>query len=429
MKKFFAVLMVLLMANGVMAQMRYDSASIDPTYIESGDDVDIFVKFHEGLTKRDIYSANPDNVVSTGASKYYYFTTIEAEDQTTSKYILIKKGLKNIGRLFTGESWTSHFEVHVADDAPATEYTLSFKVKKSLDEDLKNPETVLSRDISFEVKGEPKFTLTSDSLLNAGETKDFKIVVSNVGGGIAKKVTVSLNATHPLTVLKSSSINAGDLVGKKSAQLSYELYIDSAADSKAYTIPVVITYVDRSGNEISIKDSLGVKVQGLSEITAAMIEQQELRQNKEGAVSVEVINKGFVDAKFLSIEVVDTKDYEVTSAKEIYIGNIASDDFESEEFTVKIAEGVSGKIPLKVRVTYVEENNNQQITKDFDLQINVLSDEEYKILHPSADTTSQILGFVLIVPAAIVAYVVIWLLFKLVGAITNYIDKKLFRKG
>lgn len=429
-----AVMTVLAIAAiPAMGQVKFDSVSMDPPHIEPGMDVDVNVKFHEGpAAKRNIYespSNNKERIPLGEDADSTYRVAISPKDEATGQYIVIKEGERNVGHMFQGETWTTPFEIHVADNAPPTNYTLSFTVYKSSMNYTGGPEeVVLSNDITLDVSGTPKFTVDSDTQATAGETKDFKVSVGNVGGGIARHVYVSLNATAPLTVLKSSSVYVGDMSGQSSNNVVYQLYVDSSASPKAYSVPIEVRYTDRDGNVQTMTKQLGVKVQGVPHVMASLDSFDDMTGGSTGKVTISVANKGFVEANFLSIDLLDTDKYTVVSKSEAYIGNLASDDFQSEDFRIQVKDGAEGKIPLKVKVTYTEENNNAAHTEESDLPMNVLSTADYQKAHPSASGTQQLLEYLLIVPVLVIAYIALWLVMKVVGSLTGLMDRKIFRK-
>jgi hypothetical protein len=433
MKKNFVLVfgLMMLVAQSVSAQLLLDSMYTNPIYIEAGDNVNIYVKFHEEPSTWKLTSVPSKSGERQPVGKdknVYYLARIVPVDDITKTQVLLKIGERDVGFLNYGESWTTPFEIRVTDNAPATIYGFEFQVLKT-DIQKKAPlEVVMTRRFNLTVEGEPKFAITSDSQVTAGETKNFKVTVSNVGGGIVKHVTVDLNATSPLTVLKSSSQYIGDMSGKVYKDIIYELNIDSAASPKSYTIPVDVKYTDRSGTSQTVKKTLGVKVQGMPMVTASLDSFDDFMAEATGTVTVSVVNRGFIDAKFLSVELVDTKDYTVTSNSDVYIGNLASDDFEKEDFTIKVAEDVSGKIPLNVKVTYTEENNNQMHVKDELLELNVMTEEEYYKKHPKQNGLQQAKTVLIAIPGIVVAYIVLWLLLKIVGSITGFIDRHVFKR-
>ncbi|MFH0862051.1 MAG: hypothetical protein V1875_03380 [Candidatus Altiarchaeota archaeon] len=427
------MMMLMLTAYPAMGQVKFDSVSMDPPHIEPGMDVDVNVKFHEGPSpKRNIYessSNNKERIPLGENADSTYRATIAPKDEATGQYILIKEGERTVGHLFQGETWTTPFQIHIADNAPPTNYTLTFSIMKgSLNYTGGPEEPILSKDITIDVSGVPKFAVDSDNQLTAGETKAFKVSVGNVGGGIARHVYVSLNATAPLTVLKSSSVYVGDMSGQSSNNVVYQLYVDSAATPKAYSIPLEVRYTDRDGTIQTMTKNLGVKVQGIPRVMASLDSFDDMKAGTKGKVTISIANKGFVEAKFLSLSIQDTDKYTVISKSDAYIGNLASDDFQSEDFNILVKEGVEGKIPIMVRVSYTEENNNQVHSEDDELQMNVLGAPEYDRLHPAENGSQQMLGYLMIVPVLIISYIGIWLLMKIVGVVTGFLDRKIFRK-
>jgi len=430
MRKIVAAAVLLMLASCASAQAKYDSASIEPPYIEPGDTVTINVKFHEGLTKREIYVtpvSNGERLPIGEKADTAYYAVLVPKDEATRRYVLIKEGERPIGHLFAGETWTAPFEIQVLDGAPTTNYTLTFRLTRGSLEGF-GREVALTRDITIVVNGAPKFTADSDSELTAGQTKSFMVAIGNVGGGTARQVTVTLNATSPLTVLKASGQYLGDMNGIASAKLYYDLYVDSTASPKAYTLPVEIKYTDREGNQQTVGKTLGVKVSGKPNVMASIDSFDDMKAGMTGKVTVSVANKGFVEAKFLSLSLLDSDKYTVASKSDVYIGNLASDDFQSEDFRVNVADGIKGKVPLKVRVSYTEENDNEVHTEEFELPVTVMSPEDYDKAHPTTDSRGQLIMVAVLIPAVIVGYVALWLLYKVAGAVTGLIDRKVFRR-
>lgn len=430
-KKIIAVMVLFMFVNVACAQVRFDSASTEPSYIEPGDNVEIFVKYHQGLSKRELYSKQTADGkgIPLNAKGDTIVTKIVPKDEATAEYITVKEGRRFIGELFAGESWTSTFEVYVAENAPPTDYTLTFTVLKADSEGAQEGDTILTEDISLTVRGSPKFSLTSEPEMDAGEKKQFDIDVRNVGAGVARDATITVNATYPLTTLKSASIYLGDMAGKSKKTATYDIFVDSTAEPKAYEIPVTVKYLDNSGAEKTVRDTLGVTVKGMPQVQVNLEESSEAAENREAKVSLGVVNKGFIEVKFLSMEVMESSSYEIVSKEKAYIGNLASDDFETEDFSVKFKEGAKGKVPLKVKVTYTEENNNHPVEDVFDVNVNVMSTAEYEQKHPTTDPTSQAVTVVAAVFGLIAGYFVLWLVLKVLGAVTGLIDRKIFRRS
>ncbi len=432
MKKILLIIgLIALLAQAASAKLLVDSISMEPTYIEPGDEVKINVKFHEDPATWKLTSVKTSSgeKLPVGQDKdKYYITKLIPYDNLAKEHILIKKGERDVGHLYYGESWTSPFEIAVKDRAPEAMYGMELQILRTNLDKTAEPEIAFTTRFNVSVQGNPKFTISSDNQLTAGESKKFKVLISNVGGGVAKHVSVIVNASSPLTVLKSSSIYAGDMSGKAYKEMNYDMHVDSSASPRAYNLPVQIRYTDRAGTEQTIQKKLGVKVAGIPMVSSNLDSFDDFMQGTKGTVTVSIINKGFIDAKFLSVKLSDTKDYTVTSNSDIYIGNLASDDFETEDYTIKLSEGASGKIPLRVTISFTEENNNEMHVVEQLLDLNVLTEDEFYELHPKQNGMQQATSMLLAIPAIIVGYLVLWFLFKIIGLITGFLDRKLFRR-
>jgi hypothetical protein len=263
-----------------------------------------------------------------------------------------------------------------------------------------------------------------------GGTGSLDVNVMNVGGGNARQVGVTLNASSPFTILSSSESYAGNMVGLSNRTLSYVISVSSGARPGAYEIPVEIKYVNSTGGDVTVKKTLGVEVTGEPEISVMLDKSDLLKAGASGAITLSVINNGFLDAKFLSIELRPSAEYSVEEPSKIYLGNLASDDFENQEFTVKVgADAKEGKLPLRAIVEYRKENSNRVETLDTQVSVSVLSDDEYARLSKANGNGSSALTFVLAIPALVVAYLVLWVLVKFVGVATNYLNRRLFKRG
>ena len=89
-----------------------------------------------------------------------------------------------------------------------------------------------------------------------------------------------------------------------------------------------------------------------------------LQSQKEGKITISIANSGITDVKFLELFILPSDDYQLISTSDyFYIGDIDSDDTESEEINVYINKDVN-KLNLPVRLKYSDANN-----KDFQLDL------------------------------------------------------------
>lgn len=424
-------LMLVLMTAHAAADVRVDSVSLDPTQIDPGNEVNVYVKLNKQLDRREVYGGAErvgSKTVLRDDPNVFYMAKLVAKDSAASKYLIILDGEKNIGHLFDGESWTTPFKIRVSADAPPADYGMEYQLIET-DADYKTRGDVKSYEFNVPVKGTVKFSISSNAALTLGETDTLALTIENVGGGNARQVSVDLNASSPFTILASSEAYAGDMAGITSKSLSYVISVASSAKPGAYEIPMIVKYVNSTGSEVEIKKTLGVEVAGEPDINVMLDSADLLKTGGKGEVTLQVINKGFIDAKFLNLQLVSTSDYTVDEPSKVYIGNLASDDFESQEFTIKVNDGVQdGAIPLAAVVEYRKENSNKVERLEAAVNVNVLSDAEYASKMKSNGGMGAV-SIVLAIPALIVAYLILWLIVKIVGVITTFLNRRLFKRG
>ncbi len=277
------------------------------------------------------------------------------------------------------------------------------------------------------------FKVTDVSFAGAspGSVANITVSIENVGNSEAKDASVTLDLNTPFTAIGSSETYVGQFGSKSSKDLNFQASVDSAANIQAYDIPLTITYYDLAGTQHSIQKSIGLQVDGKPEIKAILESTSLFGPGSKGTVTVMVVNKGFAQVKFLNLKMLPTKDYDVTSASEAYIGNLDSDSTDSQDFTIQLNNNVSaGTIPMLFQVTYKEQNSNIDHIDPVQLNLNVLSIQDYTQKQPTGSPLSLLLSGVGILVGLVVAYIVLWFLAKLIGVITGFLDRKLFkRKG
>jgi hypothetical protein len=423
------VLILMAFLQTVCGEVRVDSIYLDPPMIEAGNEVDVYVKFHESPVIRDVWSKEevPTGAVTTSRSMLYKVKLVPASD-ISREYVTTIEGEKNVGLLFVGETWTTPFKIKINEGAPASNYRMEFQV---INVDLDGKEIDVARLHQFDipVKGIVKFDVKETDELSIGSTGHINLTVSNVGGGNARHVTLELTAPDSLTVLGSGEVNVGNFIGEESKSVQFNVSVDSKATVSAKKATVVITYINESGSKIRVNNTIGVLVRGDPSIEAGLDSADDFVGGKSGKVVVSVTNKGFIDAKFVTVQLVPTEDYTVESADKSYIGNLASDDFETEEFTIKLADRVQSPIPLKVRVEYKKENSDELISNEFSPKLKVLSAEEYAKTNKANGSKTTITSALIMIPALVVAYLLLWFVYKLVNAITTFLNKKIFKRG
>ncbi|OYT27429.1 MAG: hypothetical protein B6U97_01530 [Candidatus Altiarchaeales archaeon ex4484_96] len=424
-----------LLLNTAVADVRVDSYYMDDYYIEAGDELTMYFKFHRvpitslvGLQEKVTYGAGDTKIIQAESPEDYYMVKITPDSEMSEKYILLSNSQKKIGHLSVGENWGSKFEVKIAQDAPAATYDMILKIYKT-DPEYESEEVVFQEPFEISVRGVPQIDLDAVNKMSIGSTGDLTLRVNNKGGGVAKDVKVDLDLSTPFTPVGSSMEYIGTIEPGASVSLSFMVSVSATAEVKTHNVPVTISYKDDNGTPSTVSTNLGVQIDSTPELAFGLDQVDELAPGVSGNVILTISNEGFVDAKFLKFTLQESEDYEIHSINEIYVGNLDSDDIETDEFSIRIADGFNEQqVPLKVKLTYKGEGSDTTYTKESEVNISIKSRAEYDAKHQTNGTDDTIVMALIAIPALFIVLLVIWFVYKLFGFVTSFINRKLFAR-
>ncbi len=431
-----ALFILIAAAHTANAEIRIDSISMDPSYIEAGDTVDVYVKFHNApdrgqAIKAAYYSvraASDRNLLGDDPDTAYWVELAPGDDLAQENLLLIERK-KRVGRMFPGESWTTPFKIKVKNEAPPATYKLDITLTKT---DLAGTEGELAvaADTLLTVKGEPRFDLEApqNSLPLGGEDK-IRVTVTNVGGAAARHVTLGLNLTVPFTPLDAAVTDAGTIPAGGQKTLAFPVSVSTDAEAKAYPVVVGLSYIGENGTTLQASYPIGVEVTGEPKIDVALDDTGSLSPGKSGDIVVSIVNEDYVDAKFLSIELSPGKGYTLRSTSQIYVGAVDSDDFETVDYTLKIDSGVTSEsVPLSFTVTYKKAGSNRDYTRQYAVDLPLVSEAQLREDVGAADASQYATYALLAIPGFVVVYLALWLLVKILGAVTRFLDRRIFNR-
>lgn len=267
------------------------------------------------------------------------------------------KELGTIGVLRTNEDGTVvDYELRVASDAVEgnNKLTLNYEFEGSKQQSINIDVEVKTQDTGLSIE-----SVSSDAL-EQGKKGYVEVIVSNPSDSVLRDVTVQLDlATDdlPIAPVESSTTKTVKTL-KAGAESTFRFALMPYPDASAqvYRVPVEITYYN-SFNELVTKiETIGLIIGTQPDITIYTESEGFFAEAKKGTVMVDVVNKGLIDLKFLEVVLEDTEDYEVVSSKQVYIGSVDSDDFESAEFTI-LRKNDKNPFDIKFSVDYKDANN------------------------------------------------------------------------
>jgi hypothetical protein len=158
---------------------------------------------------------------------------------------------------------------------------------------------------------------------------------------------------------------------------TYNLIAFPSALSQVYKVPIEINYYDELNTQYTKNDIIGVVVGSKPDISVLVDSTDMVAGAKSGKVTVKFVNKGVTGIKFLDVKLDSGTDFDVTSANEVYIGTVDSDDYETADYSLFLkAPATSQKqITLPVHAQFRDANNNLY-NETYNLQLKVINSQE-----------------------------------------------------
>jgi len=201
----------------------------------------------------------------------------------------------------------------------------------------------------------------SPSPAEPGKYVDVWITVQNYGDKEIKNSFLKVDASYPfyLTsrdngVEELKTLHAGGLKTVK-----YTLLIDDQALGGDYNLGIKFCHDEFCENEIKrVRMSISVNTGGKPTLEIGIDDYDLFTPGKLGEIIITAVNKGKIGIQFLTIELIDTEDYDIISVPRKYLGELASDDFERETYQIYINPDIktSGEIPIKIKIEYSDSN-------------------------------------------------------------------------
>ncbi len=348
---------VLAVATSADFQLILEEQNPDP--VEPGEVVTIELKVQNDGT------ATTDDVIIT-VDPQYPLTIYESEDQ------------ENIGAMENGEVVSSIEFSFLVDDS-AAQGDASIDVYVTMEgSDASSKETftidVETRDAVLDITN----VELSPEQIAPGEEFDLLITLTNEADSLLQSIYATINTSdgQPVVAYLSSSEKViSSLSSGEAITLHYKLLVDPSFEHGLYRVPFELSYEDRSGNSYTSIEYLSLFVTDTTQIDLQVRSSALYKGDKTGKVVFELANVGQGELKAVQLEVMDGEDYSVLSTQSrYYIGNVDSDDTETEEMIISV-NSRKDYVDVLVRLNYLDALNTEY-TEDFTLSVPIYSHSE-----------------------------------------------------
>ena len=236
-----------------------------------------------------------------------------------------------------------------------------------------------------------------------GETSKVNLGLENNGNLDVNDVNVILDLSAvPFAPYDSSSeFNIDEIRDGRIKYAEFEIIALSDAKSGIYKIPVKVSYEE--DNEIKTKNLLISININSKPVIGISSENALLLKGQENEVSIKIINKGLNDVKFLEIGVGGSTSYDILSEKNVYVGDVDSDDFEEESFNIYFKPNSLSRVNLPVSLRY-KDSLNKEYTEELTIPLTIYSKE--KAIEAGLLQKSNTSTYITIVVVIIIIYII-----------------------
>lgn len=240
----------------------------------------------------------------------------------------------------------------------------------------------------------------STTPINPGEEASIIIEIENNNEKDAEDVSLNLNMENlPFTPIGSSEQSIDKLEEDDEETFIFRIKASNDISPKDYQIPYVLFY-SIDAQQKTRAGTTGISVRAFPELAYSLTTENSILSS-EGKLNLKIINKGFADAKFLSMKIFPIG-FVLLSESEAYIGTIESDDFETATFDVIF----TSQNPILTALVEYKDLENTDIKKPINLPINVYTEEQATELGLIKKNNLPLYI------AIVIAVIILWLVFR-----------------
>ena len=203
-----------------------------------------------------------------------------------------------------------------------------------------------------------------------GSEGTIRVEIENTLQNDLDEVSLSLNLKDlPFTAVGSSEDSIDKLDEDDEEDFLFTIKAANNIKPGDYQIPYIITFLDNNQQK-QRSGTIGITVNANPDLTLTIQTEKPIINNQD-KITLKIVNKGFADAKFVSVKLVP-QGLLILSENEAYIGTIDSDDFETETFDVIYKT----QNPIIIVIVEYKDFNNNLIKQNFNLPILVYTQEK-----------------------------------------------------
>lgn len=209
---------------------------------------------------------------------------------------------------------------------------------------------------------------TSQDILYPGSQADIAVKVENTLDKDIKDVSFGLTftsqATSPLfTSVGSSQESVDEIEEDDSESFDFIIRASNSIEPGIYSLPYVLTYKD-DNQTVTEQGTIGITVNSKTKLDFIALTDKPAVVGQKGKLTLKIINNGFGEVKFVSVNI-QPQGYTLLTEDKVYIGSIASDDFETAVFDVIYKKTNARLVATVIYKTFENVDKIENVDLDF----------------------------------------------------------------
>jgi len=200
----------------------------------------------------------------------------------------------------------------------------------------------------------------------------------NSGGDELKDATFQLETAYPFSFRpgENGTKFVGTIGGQESILLEYTLNVDKTAQEATYTLYLKLCLDANCTTFARTPFDVTVQPGGTPKVEVGLEDASTFSSGTKGTVTVHVVNRGILDTKFLSLELLSSENYDIISPARMYIGALDSDDIQTVDYTIFMKENIAANQTTTIKLPLLAEYsdaNDKEYSETTNVELKVYS--------------------------------------------------------
>jgi len=199
-----------------------------------------------------------------------------------------------------------------------------------------------------------------------GNYLDIYTVIRNEGNNALNDFYVAIDPSYPFYLVGSETgIEFVDQLSSGREKLTeFRLMVDDQALSGSYNLYIKICGDMFCDEEIKkMISTVSVSTGGKPKLEVGIDDYELFTPGSLGEIIITSVNKGKLGIQFLTIEMIDSEDYEIISTPRKYLGELQTDDFERETYQIYVNPNIKDTKDVTVLLDVEYSDNNYKTYK------------------------------------------------------------------